>query len=309
MGSGFTEIGLVLFTTMAPAGAVAFVLVALAVLVESLDRTCSAEDRLALLRHGSRYLIIPLAVCVVGLIASATQLGTPANALNAFNGLGRSPLSNEVTCSVIFLALAGVYWLTSYYDRVPAPLARLWLGCAMVAALVMVGGIGFAYRVPAIPTWNTPFVPVNLWLAGLYGGPILAAFTLAAARLRTRPGYPWLLTVISGVGLVGEVISCSLQDVALSGYANGVVTGDQLVPAYPAMIVGFAVLGALGLAGTVLSLRSAGAARAVDRPDDGSGADDGRRRRLIWAASLVATFLAIFLVRFAFYGLHMTIGM
>ena len=44
---------------------------------------------------------------MVGLVASATHLGNPANALYVFLGVGRSPLSTEVFCAVVFLALGG----------------------------------------------------------------------------------------------------------------------------------------------------------------------------------------------------------
>ena len=66
---------------------------------------------------------------MVGLVASATHLGNPSNALYVFLGVGRSPLSTEVFFAVVFLALAGLYWLVRF-RRAPlaaraAPVARL----------------------------------------------------------------------------------------------------------------------------------------------------------------------------------------
>lgn len=295
MGSGYTEIGLVLFTTLAPAGAVAFILVALVALFGMRGVTAGRDghaERLAFLRRVSHYLIIPLGVAVIGLIASATQLGTPANALNVFRGVGRSPLSDEVIRSVLFLALAGLYWLASFYDRVPDAMSRVWLGLTCVAALIMVGGISRAYAVSSIPTWDSVYVPINLWLVGVYGGPLLAMVTLVCADADRYPRYRVVLYVISAIGLVGETICCALQNASLSGYANGVVSGTELVPGYPWMIAGFAVLGLLALIGVIWSRGRRGIL--------------GHLTRL---ASMSLVMCAIFLVRFAFYGLHMTIGM
>ena len=93
------EITLVLFTTLAPSGVVAYACMALPVLVRS--TADAVRQRINL------FLNIPLAVSMVGLVASATHLGNPANALYVFLGVGRSPLSTEVFCAVVFLALAG----------------------------------------------------------------------------------------------------------------------------------------------------------------------------------------------------------
>ena len=107
MISGFDtalgEITLVLFTTLAPSGVVAFICMGLPVL----GRGASV----ALRQRLNVFLGLPLVVAMVGLVASATHLGNPANALYVFLGVGRSPLSTEVFCAVVFLALAGLYWL------------------------------------------------------------------------------------------------------------------------------------------------------------------------------------------------------
>ena len=97
------EITLVLFTTLAPSGVLGFSIMAGALAFGRFDR--DVRSRI------NQFLCIPLMISMVGLIASATHLGNPANALYVFMGVGRSPLSTEVFCAVIFLFLAGVYWL------------------------------------------------------------------------------------------------------------------------------------------------------------------------------------------------------
>ena len=75
MTSGFDELSLALFTTLAPAGTIAFIALALARLLERDHEAAVRIDRLAAL---------PFSVVLVGFIASATHLGTPANALHVF---------------------------------------------------------------------------------------------------------------------------------------------------------------------------------------------------------------------------------
>ena len=102
MISGFDtalgEVTLVLFTTLAPSGAIALVLVAAVLLFSKLESTMRARI--------STFMCIPLVVTMVGLVASATHLGNPANALYVFLHFGSSPLSNEVVSADCWRAAA-----------------------------------------------------------------------------------------------------------------------------------------------------------------------------------------------------------
>lgn len=84
MSLGFSmaldEITLVLFTTLAPTGAMACVIMAAVLVFSPLGE--SERTRV------NRALCIPLIVAMVGLIASATHLGSPANALYVLLGVG-----------------------------------------------------------------------------------------------------------------------------------------------------------------------------------------------------------------------------
>lgn len=283
MGSGLSEIGLVLFTTLAPAGALAFCLVAFNVLQ-------SGQNREELCR-ASHILIIPLSFAVVGLIASATQLGTPANALNVFNNLGSSPLSNEVLCSVCFLLLAGVYWLVTFYDAVPLSVLRLWLVAAIAAAVFMIGGISLAYGVYTIPLWNSPLVPMGLVLSALVGATVLAACTLRSEGVGCARLMRKVLFAVCLVAIAAETVVCIVQYCSLDGYANAVVAARDLVPAYPLLIAVFALAGATGVVG---------AARYC--------AQDSPWSRLKMFICMGAVFVGVFFIRLVFYGLHMTVG-
>ena len=80
-----SEITLVLFTTLAPSGAVAYLLTSLPVLT---GRATGEEAR-----RLNQLTFLPLVIAMVGLIASATHLGNPSNALYVFTGVGRSPVN------------------------------------------------------------------------------------------------------------------------------------------------------------------------------------------------------------------------
>jgi anaerobic dimethyl sulfoxide reductase subunit C (anchor subunit) len=154
---------------------VAFVCLAVLVMWKG-ERSDGAE-------HLEHWLIAPLAVCMVGLVASATHLGTPGNALYVFAGWGRSPLSNEVMSALGFLVLAGLYWLASFSrKKPPVAVCRVWLFLACVTALWLVSMISIVYAIPTIPPWNSELVPYGLWCMALSSGPLLAIATCACAR-------------------------------------------------------------------------------------------------------------------------------
>ena len=81
--TAFSEITLVLFTTLAPSGAVAYALMSFPIIYGRLSDDAH--------RRIDKALCIPLIVSLVGLVASATHLGNPANALYVFMGGGEKP--------------------------------------------------------------------------------------------------------------------------------------------------------------------------------------------------------------------------
>lgn len=284
------EITLVLFTTLAPSGVVAFIVMGLSLMRGDL----SAEIR----RRINQFLSIPLVTTMVGLVFSATHLGNPANALYVFLGVGRSPLSTEVFCAVVFLSLAGLYWLYSFSVQPNERLRRWWMVFAMVAGAVFVWSISLAYDADTIVSWNTPFVPLSLWLNALVGGPLLALVGLVAARSHFVEGrFGRGLILISLLALAVNLAIYLLQAFQLSAIENAFLTAADLVPHYEIMVVSFALL-----AGAGIGL-------------DAGALFDCRKRKLlrltipsVSAASLL-TLSGIFVMRFAFYMMHMTEGL
>ena len=284
MGTALGEITLVLFTTLAPSGVVAFILMGLPLLRTGMP--ADARQRI------NQFLSIPLVTTMVGLVASATHLGNPANALYVFLGVGRSPLSTEVFCAVVFLALAGVYWLYSFAEQPRVGLQRPWMALAMAAGIVFVTSVAFAYSAETIVSWYTVYVPLNLWLNALVGGPVLTLFCLRFSRwspLESRVG--GMLLALSSAALLANAGVYVAQGMSVLTMRNYLVSAEQLVPTYGAMATVFFLLAVAGVAVDALPLM--------------------RGRGISVASAAIASalvFAGIFVMRFAFYMMHMTYG-
>ncbi len=290
------EITLVLFTTLAPAGAMALLLMGLPIL--------SGRASWAEVRRISTYLCLPLIVSMVGLVASATHLGSPANALYVFAAVGSSPLSNEVLCAVIFLMLGGLYWLYSF-RRAPSPrLLRLWIGAIDLAALAFIAAVGLAYSARTIISWNLWEVPVAIAANALMGGPLVALASYAVGRCtsltaRRAKG----LAALAAGALAASVAVYGLQGVDLGSVGNAVASVTDLVPAYGAAVAAFALLGAGGI---VIAWRA-----TRNLPADGTPPEGAIRYQLVGRLCTAAALglAAIFVMRFCFYLAHLTVGL
>ncbi|MEG1517025.1 MAG: DmsC/YnfH family molybdoenzyme membrane anchor subunit [Raoultibacter sp.] len=278
------EITLVLFTTLAPSGTVAFIIMSLVLLCAPLDEAAR--------RRINQFLCIPLVVTLVGLVASATHLGNPANALYVLLGVGRSPLSNEVFAAVFFLGLAGTYWLISFSEAPRVRFQKGWLIPTVLAGLVLVSAIAFAYAADTIISWNTVYVPLSLWLNALVGGPILALASLRIAHFEEAQGVRGrILCLIAVVALLANIIGYVLQNATLASTVNSFASAADMVPYYPAMIAGFGVLAAAGI---VLAARPCSSAK--------------KRYFSFDAIACVLVFAGIFIMRFGFYMMYLTAG-
>ena len=277
MTSGFDAFSLGLFTSLAPAGVVAFLALAL-VRLWSRDRTASVRI--------DRMIALPFSVVLIGFIASATHLGTPANALHVFSGVGRSPLSNEVLSAVAFLFLVGSYWMMAFKERFPDAVAKPWLALACLAGIALIACTSMAYNVDTVPTWDTAFTPANLVLAALLAGPVLGLLFLELAQVRPR-------VVLAALALVAGTVVLALHQESLSAIANNEFAASTLAPSYPAVIGAHLIVGAIALAIAGLSMKRV------------------QSRRTTLALRIVASVLAlaaVFVTRIVFYHLHMTVG-
>lgn len=284
MSSGFDNLSLALYTTLSPAGVIAFICASIPLLFFTLK----TEERAAL----NRYLAVPYTFVLVGFIASATHLGTPSNALHVFSGVGRSPLSNEVLCAVIFLFAAGSHWMFSFKESFPAVLSRIWLALSCIAGIVFVAMTSTAYSVDSVITWDTWFTPMNLWLSALLAGPAIGVLACACARLEA-PRFFLVLVLLSLAALVVGSIILFMHNESLEDVANYLLSASELVPTYFAMIIVHCLCGGAGIVLALLSLRK-GVAR--------------KHRLLLLTLACVLLTAAVLIPRAAFYELHMTPG-
>ncbi len=283
--NALSEITLVLFTSLAPSGAVSIALMAGVLLSGALagERACAIN----------KYICIPLVVTMVGLVASATHLGNPANALYVFCGVGRSPLSNEVFSASVFLGLTGVYWLYSFSLKPVRALQKAWLAATIVAALAFTAFVGLAYSADTVISWNAPYGPAGIALNALIAGPLLAQFSLHVAGWTPADHrFGCVMLALSILALAGAIACYAAQGLALDGWGNHVVSAAELVPAYVPMVAAFSILCAGGIA--VFAAMLLGFAPY---------------RRSFAVLGLVGAFAGIFVMRFAFYMMHLTVGL
>lgn len=298
------SVALTLFSVFAPAGAIAFLMVSLLVIAPGKK---SLQNR-----RLERWLIIPLSVCLAGLVASATHLGSPANALYVLEGCGRSPLSNEVVGALAFLLVAGLYWISAFFKR-PLPRwgANIWLVTGCLLALHLVGRISVVYSIPTIETWSSPLVPFTLWLIAFVSGPCLAVVTVvfaertktAATRLgengsRKDSGAALRMTLFVRAALVMGTIALILnvgllvvQYLEFAEMSNSLGSALALAPWYGYAIAGYAILSAAGIVPMICSV-------FAGKP----------LRRSVAAFCMASVLLGACLVRVGFYSLRMTIG-
>lgn len=283
MISGFDNPSLAVFTTLAPAGVVALIIVALARII-----TKDHEQAIRL----DRIIALPFATALVGFIASATHLGTPANALHVFAGVGASPLSNEVLSVCIFLLLAGSYWMYAFKLNFPDSLAKIWLAAIIISGGAFLFCTSQAYAVQTVPTWNTFFTPLNIVISGIFTGCLLALVFLTVAR-----GISWqgnrTLIALSLMSYVADGVVLVLFVLQLSYITNNEFSAISLIPDYPIIIGLYSILGFFAIVVSIL---------AIKRP--------GEKKMQIIAlvVSCVLALLAVFISRVLFYSLHMTVG-
>ena len=141
-------------------------------------------------------------------------------------------------------------------------------------------------------TWDTPFVPVALCLNALVGGPVLTLFGLRFSRwspLESRVG--GMLLALSSAALLANAGVYVAQGMSVLTMRNYLVSAEQLVPTYSAMATVFFLLAVAGVAVDALPLM--------------------RGRGISVASAAIASalvFAGIFVMRFAFYMMHMTYG-
>lgn len=287
MGSGFSEAPLALFTTLAPSGAAAFI-----VLFAALMLAGPALDREAL-RRLDKWTTLPVVVLLVGFVCVFFHVASPLGALGVFSGIGSSPLSNEVLVGVLAAAAAVLYWalgLAGKLGDAQSTLRRVLLAVAGCLALVFAAFCGMAYMIETIPTWNTPLSVVEMLGFALAGGGVLGAATLALAKVELPAGAWKAAAGIALAGVVVGTVGLCAHMASLGGISNIWGSAADLVPAFGGMIAVFAVCGAAGAAVVFAQGKCSFAA-------------------FVPCAAFAVVAVGIFVARIAFYGVYMSIAL
>ncbi|MDR2491917.1 MAG: dimethyl sulfoxide reductase anchor subunit [Coriobacteriales bacterium] len=284
--NAISELPLVLFTTLAPLGAGAFVALAVSLLAVPLDERQS--------RRLDRLSFAPLAVVAAGFAASVAHLASPGNAFHVLNNLGASPLSNEIAAGGVFFVAALAYCVLAVFGRLKGAARKAGAVVVAVLALVFVLFVGCAYLIETIASWNHPATPVTLLgyalLGGCVGGTLLTRIALGIgaavppARFRV---------VMGGLGAVGAACAIGglLTQGALTNTLHASITAGSALVDAAVPLTGIAVAGlALAMATHLVSLGVSWGVYAS-------------------AVSLVVAAAATFLGRMVFYALQLNIGL
>lgn len=158
--------------------------------------------------------------------------------------------------------------------------------------LVFVGVISLAYDASTIITWNTAYTPLTTWLNALSGGSLLAMCGMRLARFYTE-GHRL------GRALVGaSTVAVTASLAAYIGWGllfpdlhNPLASATELAPFFGPSIAVFGLLGAAALALGFKTVACVGEAP-------------------VWlpVASVALMLGGIFVMRFQFYMIHMTVG-
>ncbi len=282
---GIEQITLAFFTTLAPASTLAFVILAGFLFFGKLDEATHTRVQ--------RLLIVPIALGMMGFIFSASHLGKPSNALYVARGFMRSPLSDEVVASAAFFGLAWIYWYLCFSKKAPKALGTVVLSGAAIAGAVQILAISSAYSINTISTWNSVYVPVNLILVAIQGAPLLAIAVLSFANVDARKAFAAMLA-ISALASVCAVLCQMAQNADLSSLQSYYEFGsaENLVPWY-----GFAIAASAFCSMASIAIDAAFLFRAQ------------KRIRVASIAACVIMFVGIFLMRFAFYCMHLRVGL
>lgn len=282
MGSGFEHAALAVFTTLAPMGAGAFIVLTYAFLAGKPDQ--AAAKRL------DRWTALPLAVLAVGFAGAFMHLASPLGAFGVFAGVGSSPLSNEILAGVLFVVAAVIYWVLGLAGKLSEGARRAFLIALSVLAVVFSAFCGLAYMMHTIPTWNTPTSIVQMVGFMVAGGTVLGFCTVGLAQVGLPKNAGTVALALTLAGVVVASAGFGMQIAGLEGIRNIWGSAAQLVPAIGMMLAAFA---ACGLLGAVLAYVASKKAFAP--------------ALMVGSCAIVA--VGVFVARIGFYGLFMGIAL
>lgn len=287
MGHGIHEIPLIIFTVLAPASAIAFLLLVIELFRDRASKLGEKDGNRSLIK--SMWLV--WVVLIVGFVAAGLHLKMPLHAPFALLGIGSSPLTNEVVAGVVFMGLGAVWWLLEFLGKLPPVISRIWAVVAALAGLVFIYFISIAYNIPTVPTWDAFPTQFTLTLIGIVAGPLLAEVVMSLSKLpvdRHRQ-VSWL--AIGGAAAVLFAAGVGMQIVDAGQIRSAFNHAVDLIPLYREILMWSFVLMAIGFIVWGISLF-----RNWNSP-------------VMFLIGFVILSLGLMAARLLFYSLHMTWGM
>ena len=280
MEAAFAELPLALFTTLAPAGAGAFVALACAFFAASFtDEQLKKIDRMT---------FIPFVVVLVGFACSFAHLASPLNAVNALNGFGSSPLTNEIVMGSVFVA----YLIVALTGKLKGAARKGFAAVVAVFAVVFACFTGFAYMMDTIASWNSPLLPLSIIGFCFAGGASFAALVLALSGSMDGLGRQGknLVLIVGGLGILLGAVAAGVQVGSVANLSNAVVSGADLVAeAIPVLVIGIVCLLATAAPLFIAVL--------------------GKGKVAMAGLAVVLALVGIFCLRLAFYATQLSVGL
>lgn len=280
---GFSQLSLAFFTTFGPSAAFAYVILATLLLLGNL-----APEQREKLDH---YLLIPISLGILGVLASTTHLGKPSNSLFVLTGIGRSPLSNEVFAAVIFVGIVWLRWLLGYSKHPLSRVKRILLVAGALAALGQIWFTANAYSIRTIIAWSLPFTQVNQISAAVFGGCLLAKITLWASRTQVKHAASTAIAALACLAFAALATSEIAQCMTLVDTHSTLSPKNHQVGTYIPIICTSMCACVASLACLIADTRTKARFNAVRR-----------------TAIPVLGFMGIFIARFGFYFIYLTAG-
>lgn len=111
-------------------------------------------------------LIFMWILFILASVSSVFHLGTPSNIFNVFNGIGSSPLSIEVSATVLFGAITFLYSF-AHYKLGFQGVTKALLVLSMISALSLCFAIANVYTIKTIPLWNSNWTLIQFFMTVL----------------------------------------------------------------------------------------------------------------------------------------------
>lgn len=273
---------LIVFTALCSMGAGAYIPLAV-------NATVSPEGQM---QPNRKLALIPVALLLVGFVAVVFHVTAPLNALKVVNGVGQSPLSNEVIVGGAFLALCIVHAILVSAGKIPSTANKAFLWVLAAGAMLFAAFMGLAYGVHTIPAWDTPASPVSMVGLAVFGGIAVGELILgfsgeaAGGSASAKKALVAIAAVAAAAAGAALFVQHGIAIGAPSFAHNGSEMGSKAMP----LMIAYAALAASSLALSFISCSK-------------------RENKALVVASAGLALLAVFAARCAFYLLEVGLGL